>query len=49
MCMFTGNLFETTVNKLLKPGHNSVMIATSAKDESIQRICRPIGVAIIWN
>ena len=43
-------LYETALNKLLKLGHNSDMIATSAMDESIQRIGRPFGgVAIIWN
>ena len=30
--------------------HNSDMIATSAMDESTQRVCRPFGgVVIIWN
>ena len=43
-------LYETALNKLFKLGHNSDMIATSAMDESIQRIGRPFGgVAIIWN
>ena len=31
-------LYETALNKLLKLGHNSDMIATSAMDESIRRI-----------
>ena len=43
-------LYETALNKLLKLGHNSDMIATSAMDESIQRIGQTFGgVAIIWN
>ena len=43
-------MYETALNKLLKLGHNSYMIATSAMDESIQRMGRPFGgVAIIWN
>ena len=43
-------LYETALNKLLKLGHNSDMIATSAMDESIQRVGRRfVGVAIIWN
>ena len=43
-------LYETALNKLLKLGHNSDMMATSAMDESIQRIGRSFGdVAIIWN
>ena len=43
--------FKRLLIKLLKLGHNSDMIATSAAmDESIQRIGRPFGgVAIIWN
>ena len=31
-------LYEMALNKLLILGHNSDMIATSAMDESIQRI-----------
>ena len=43
-------MYETALNKLLKLGHNSDMIATSAMDESIRRVGRPFGgVAIIWN
>ena len=43
-------LYETALNKLLKLGYNSDMIATSAMDEFIQRIGRRFGgVAIIWN
>ena len=36
-------LYKTALNKLLKLGHNSDMIATSAMDESIQKIGRPFG------
>ena len=36
------------INKLLKLGHNSDMIATSAMDESIQRIGRPFGVLLLF-
>ena len=36
--------------QLLKLGHTSDIIATSAVDESIQRVGRPFGgVTIIWN
>ena len=43
-------MYEMALNKLLKLGHNSDMIATRAMDESIQRIGRLFGgVAIIWN
>ena len=41
-------LYETALNKLLKLGHNSDMIATNAMIESLQRVGRPFGgVAII--